>query len=91
MRLLIAVSLLAATPAFAAEPAKTPVEKARQACAPTSLQPVQQAPAQPHPRRLGDLPYAHHMLTVDRRIDGCPVPVVVRYRVDEPAQARPRR
>lgn len=33
----------------------------------------------PAAKRLGDMPKADLHLTVDRRVNGCPVPTIVRY------------
>lgn len=36
-------------------------------------------------KRLGDLPPAHHTLTVMRSVGGCPVSSTIRFNVDAPA------
>lgn len=86
MRLLLGLVLLAATPAFAADPVPTPnpVPLAERDCSAPRAGPVAD-PAKTQPmraRRLADLPPANLERAVWRRVDGCPVPVIVRYGVD---------
>jgi hypothetical protein len=39
----------------------------------------ERGPEQPRPRRLGELPRASLERTVMRKVDGCVVPVIIRY------------
>ena len=40
------------------------------------------APGEVRAQRLGDLPRAREEIAVDRRVNGCQVPVIVRYDVE---------
>lgn len=42
------------------------------------------------PRKLGDLPKANLEIAVDRRVGGCPAPVIVRYDVEGDGRAAGR-
>jgi hypothetical protein len=44
-------------------------------------------PGEARALRLGDLPKARHEIAVDRRVNGCQVPVVVRYDVEGDGRA----
>ena len=39
------------------------------------------------PRKLGDLPRANLEIAIDRRVGGCPAPVIVRYDVEGDGRA----
>lgn len=97
MRLLVGLVLFAATPALAAEPAprtayggQTPIAGRVDCPGAGQVTPAAQARVRPRVWKLTEPPPADMLLTVMRRIDGCPVPVIVRYGVDRQPQERDR-
>ena len=78
MRMLLIAGLLIAAP-LAAAPAKFEPPKAD--CPRIAVFPTLDRGKAVKPRKLGELPPANHYAAVYRRIGGCEVPLVVRYKV----------
>jgi hypothetical protein len=91
MRTILTVLVLAAfaAPAFAAEPAMTLQQLRAKRAAEAArcqyqAQPVGEAPRVKGPMKLTQAPPARMERAVNRRINGCPVPVIVRHDVEKP-------
>ena len=78
MIVLVALSAFA-TPAMPPQPAVQSLQAAPAACR-TDLDKVKAGQSLRF-SRLGDLPDAHQEIAVNRMLDGCPAPVVVRQDV----------
>lgn len=82
----VALCLGAAPP----QPAPTPAPRAiampswnpysgATTCPETPMSLARKSAEKPQLRRLDELPHAQAFAAVDRRVDGCPAPLVVRY------------
>lgn len=77
---LAALPLLGAAPPAAVSPAApTPVQNpyADERCPETPMSLARKQGARPEGRKLGDLPPAQAFAAVDRRVSGCPAPMLM--------------
>ena len=79
MLLLTAVAAMAAAPQASAQQAPPKPSN----CPSTTNYVARWHGRSPAPQSLTELPDANLYLTVYRRIDGCEVPIIVKYRVNE--------
>jgi hypothetical protein len=69
--------------AIAAGPAPAPVLGDPPAACRLARLVARATPGEVRAQRLIDLPKAREEIAVDRRVNGCPVPVIVRYDVEK--------